>query len=58
MLSKELLVIPGVICTSFAGARRLNGYVAISVEAIACPPGRMKTLFDAAPVRLHVSSFV
>ena len=46
---------PGVICTSDAGARRLNGYMAILDAASACPPGRMKTLFDATPVRLHGS---
>ena len=46
---------PGVICTSEAGARRVNGYVAISDAASTCPPGRIKTLFDATPVRLHGS---
>ena len=49
---------PGVICTSEAGARRVNGYVAIFDAASACPPGRMNTLFDATPVRFHGSSSV
>ena len=46
-------MIPGVICTLFAGGRSLNGYFAILDADSACPPGRMKTLFDTTPVRLH-----
>ena len=46
---------PGVMCTSDAGARSLKGYVAISDAVSTCPPGRMKTLFDATPVCLHGS---
>ena len=49
---------PGVMCISDAGARTVNGYVAISVDATVCPPGRMNTLLDGMPVRGHGSSFV
>ena len=49
---------PGVMCISDAGARTVNGYVAISVDATVCPPGRMNILLYVLPVRGHGLFFV